>query len=85
MNPWYRDDLTLKQKEYLALLASGLNTLEIADVCVVSHNTVRNTLVKAKERIGAESTGNLIAIAVDKGWIKKDTNEPPYRYNPSTN
>lgn len=66
-----KDDLTPKQAEYLALLASGLTAPEIAEKCFVSYNTVRNTLAKARERVGAKSTSHLIATAVHKGWIKE--------------
>lgn len=69
-NPWIQDNLTPKQAEYVADTASGKSTFEIAEEKYVSQNTVRNTLVGAKERVGASSTTNLVAMAITKGWIK---------------
>jgi DNA-binding CsgD family transcriptional regulator len=68
----FRENLTPKQLEYVAALASGRNTFEIAAEKYVSHHTVRNTINKAKERVGATSTYNLVAIAVEKDWIIPD-------------
>lgn len=76
-NPWVKDDLTPKQQEYVAALASGLSTVDISRFYHVSHHTVRNTIAKAKERVGAISTNNLIAVAVDKGWVKKNGQDVP--------
>jgi DNA-binding CsgD family transcriptional regulator len=80
-----RATLTRKQLEYLSLLASGFTTLEIAQQCVVSHHTVRNTLTKAKERVKATSTTNLVALAVRKKWIVAITDNPPYMFRPRIN
>lgn len=77
--------LTKKQLEYLSLLASGFTTLEIADQCFVSHHTVRNTLTKAKERVKATSTTNLVALAVKKKWIIAITDTPPYMFRTRLN
>lgn len=60
---------TSRQLEFLSLIASGLDTYEVAKVAEVSQNTVRNTIVAAKKKAEAPSTANLIAYAVVKGWI----------------
>lgn len=73
---------TLKQREYIAILASGGSTHDVADTCFVSPHTVRNTIVAAKERTGASSTTNLVAMAISKGWIKINHKEVPYTYGP---
>lgn len=79
-NLWLKDNLTSKQKEYVSLLASGLTTLQISEKNFVSHHTVRNTIAKAKERIGASSTTNLIATSVSKGWIELVDDDIPCEY-----
>jgi DNA-binding CsgD family transcriptional regulator len=79
-NLWLQDNLTPKQTHYLALLASGLTTLQISQREHKSHHTVRNTIAKAKERVGASSTSNLVATAVSKGWIKAKDDEIPYEF-----
>jgi DNA-binding NarL/FixJ family response regulator len=55
--------------EFLSLVASGLDTHEVADKVGVSQNTVRNTIVAAKDKASASSTANLIAYCVYQGWI----------------
>jgi DNA-binding NarL/FixJ family response regulator len=60
---------TPRQLEFLSLIASGLDTHEVAETIGVSQNTVRNTIVAAKEKSEASSTANLIAYCVYKGWI----------------
>lgn len=82
-NPWIRDTVTPKQAEYLADTASGKSTFEIAKEKYVSQNTVRNTIVAAKERVGASSTSNLIAMAVLRGWIKPIDEDVPLSYEPA--
>lgn len=83
-NPWIQDNLTAKQEEYIAMLASGESTITISEKNFVSHHTVRNTITKAKERVGANSTYNLIAMAISKKWIRpKDTSEIPIEYVPN--
>lgn len=62
--------LTNRQAFYVAELASGKNTLQIANDNYVSHHTVRNTLSKARERVGAYSSFHLVAMAIANGWIK---------------
>lgn len=79
-DPWLKQDLTEKQKHYVSLLASGLSTLQISQREKRSHHTIRNTIAKAKERVGAISTGNLIAIAVSQGWIEGQDSSAPYTF-----
>ncbi len=79
---WLIDNLTVKQRFYVAQLASGKSTLQIATDNYVSHHTVRNTITKAKERIGANSTANLIATAIEKEWINKTKDGPPMIFEP---
>lgn len=76
-------DPTLKQREYIAILASGGSTHDVAEACVVSPHTVRNTIVSAKERTGASSTTNLIAMAITRGWIKENNEGTPITYGPT--
>ena len=84
-NPWIQDNLTGKQAEYVAMLASGESTITIADKNFVSHHTVRNTITKAKERVGANSTYNLLAMAITKKWIVPfNSGEVPIKYLPNT-
>ncbi len=76
----FEDNLTPKQTLYVSELASGKTTIETALDNFVSHHTVRNTIAKAKERVGARTTANLVAIALEKGWIYTVAEEPPYDF-----
>lgn len=62
--------LTPTQLEYLALYASGNNTLGIADVRYMSASSVRKTLRLAQSRCGANSLTHCVALAIDKGWLE---------------
>jgi len=75
--------LTKKQAQYVSLVASGLTTEEIADDCLVSTHTVRNTIVKAKERVDASSTANLVATSVQEKWIIPLNETIPYEFIPN--
>lgn len=80
---WVKNNLTRRQREFVASLASGRNTDEIAEEFDVSQFTVRNTITNAKERVGATSTNNLIALAVSNGWVyQRNTSKPPYFFAP---
>jgi len=83
-NPWIQDNLTAKQEEYIAMLASGESTISISEKNFVSHHTVRNTITKAKERVGANSTYNLISMAITRKWIvPHDSSQLPIQYIPN--
>ena len=82
---WIQDNLTKKQREYLAYIASGLSVGETAEFCNVSPHTVRNTITNAKERVGAVSTSNLIAAAVANEWIYLEDNTRPFMFFASDN
>jgi DNA-binding CsgD family transcriptional regulator len=65
----YKRTLTPKQAFYVSQLASGKNTIQIASENYVSHHTVRNTISKAKDRVGAISTFHLVALSIQNEWI----------------
>lgn len=75
---------TYKQLEYIAFLASGYSTKQAAQTLVVSHHTIRNTIVKAKERTNAVTTNNLIAMCVENGWLEKREDGPPMTFRIAT-
>lgn len=75
--------LTPKQKLYLCEIASGKNTYQVAHEYVVSQHTVRNTMAKAKERVGAISTTHLVAMSIVNGWIKPNLETDPLEFVPN--
>lgn len=65
-------DLTKRQIDILARVASGQTADVIAADEYLSPHTVKNTLADAKARVGAPSTANLIALAVSDGTIVRN-------------
>jgi DNA-binding CsgD family transcriptional regulator len=56
--------LTPREREIFALLAEGLNAQRVAERLVLSPFTVRTHIRNAKDKLGAKTTGQAIAIAV---------------------
>ena len=75
------DNLTPAQKKYVSDLASGLSVKESAAIRFISPFTIRNTIASAKERVGARTTNNLIAMAISENWIVP--NGEPYQWKPN--
>jgi two-component system response regulator DesR len=49
---------------------------KIAKHLGISHNTVRNHLESAAERIETNERAQTVAVALAMGWIKEDRNRP---------
>lgn len=64
--------LTLRQAEFLALSAQGLNRTDISKEFCISPWTVKNTLQEAKGRLGARSLPQAVAKAIAFGLIVVD-------------
>jgi DNA-binding CsgD family transcriptional regulator len=64
-----RDVVTPRQRELLALYASGYTLEEIAAQKFLSTSSVRQTLRVAKERVGAKSLTHLAVLCVEAGVI----------------
>ena len=63
-------NLTPREREITALLATGLDGREIADQLALSPETVRTHIRNAMERVGARTRAHLIAIAVREQLIE---------------
>lgn len=66
------DVLTQRQLEYLALLASGFDYGQIAAAKYVSHSTVKITLARARQSVGASSMTHLCVLALEAGVIERN-------------
>ncbi len=80
---YYDKKLTPKQSLYIAEMASGKNTYQIAFDNNVSEHTVRNTLAKARDRVNSPSTTHVVAIAIVNGWVKPDLKSDPLEFVPN--
>jgi two-component system invasion response regulator UvrY len=58
---------TRRELEIMRHLAQGRSLTEIADILGVAYKTVANTLSHIKEKLGVESTTELIRISIDQG------------------
>jgi two-component system, NarL family, invasion response regulator UvrY len=58
---------TLRELEIMRLLAQGRSLTEIADILGVAYKTVANTLSHIKEKLGVDSTAELIRISLEQG------------------
>lgn len=68
----YGRPLTGRQLQVLILSARGLSQTQIAAELGVSHNTVVGHKRLLKERLGASSTVDAIAIGIETGVIETD-------------
>lgn len=64
--------ITPVQLELLALYASGLDYAKIGEVKFLSPYTVRNTLFRARDRVGAKNLTHLAVICVDRGLLREN-------------
>jgi DNA-binding NarL/FixJ family response regulator len=59
-----KPSLTVRQVQILALIAKGMTNQEIGRLLHVTEDTVKQHVVKIRERLGAPDR----ASAVDQGW-----------------
>lgn len=61
---------TPRQKQIISLCAEGMHAREIAQQLSITEMTVAETLKQSRQRVGARSTINLVAMALSRGWIR---------------
>ena len=59
--------LTPREKEILALIASGLTNRQIADRLCISHKTVDTHRTRLMRKLDLHSTAELVALAIKEG------------------
>lgn len=62
-------DAAPRQFQTLRHLANGLNYSQIANTMGVSPNTVKQTLHRIKDKVGAENLYHLLALAYQAGIL----------------
>jgi DNA-binding NarL/FixJ family response regulator len=62
--------LTPRQRELLAMFASGHELRQIAELKFLSYSSVKQTLAVAKERVGAKSLAHLALVALEANVIQ---------------
>jgi PAS domain S-box-containing protein len=76
------NELSLREREIIGLVALGGTAAEIADDLHISHHTVRTHLRNAMEKLGARSRAQLVAKALGQGLVLDETPDqiPQPRY-----
>lgn len=62
--------LSRREREIVGLLADGNTTKDIADLLNISEHTVRKHRENSLDKLGAKSTGQLVALATRRGFIE---------------
>jgi len=62
-------DLTLREREVLALMVEGLNNREIADRLTISRSTVKNHVSNILSKLGVTSRTEVVALAVQHNLV----------------
>ena len=71
-SPQFVDALSPRETEILRLLASGMNSEEIATLLNISTKTVRNHHYTIKSKIGARNDAHLVWLAVNAGLVSDE-------------
>jgi len=64
------DPLTDREREVMALVATGLSNEEIADRLVVSPATAKTHVSRAMVKLGARDRAQLVVIAYESGLVR---------------
>jgi DNA-binding NarL/FixJ family response regulator len=70
--PEQLDELTAREREVMALVASGLRNDEIAERFVISPATVKTHVSRARRKLDARDRSQLVAIAYQIGLVRSD-------------
>jgi DNA-binding NarL/FixJ family response regulator len=63
-------ELTAREREVLALVASGLSNEQIAQRAYVSQSTVKTHVARAMTKLGARDRAQLVVIAYEAGLVR---------------
>ncbi|MCQ4085300.1 response regulator transcription factor [Saccharibacillus sp. JS10] len=66
------DTLTIREREILRQVASGLTNREAGEVLGISEHTVKNHLKNILQKLQLQNRVQLTRYAMEKGWVGKD-------------
>jgi DNA-binding CsgD family transcriptional regulator len=61
--------LTAREREVLELIAVGHSSREIADMLIISNNTVKTHVNSVLNKLGAETRAQAVAVATRHGLL----------------
>jgi DNA-binding CsgD family transcriptional regulator len=61
---------SLREREVLALAATGLSARAIGERLFLSENTIKSHLARAYAKLGARNRAEAVAASLQAGWIK---------------
>lgn len=65
----YKTKLTPRESKLVRLLVEGLTQKEMALELGCAHKTVKAHLAHVRKKIGVVSTYQVVAVAVEQGWV----------------
>jgi DNA-binding NarL/FixJ family response regulator len=69
------DSLTSREREVLHHIARGLSNTEIAQTLYIGEGTVKTHVTRLLAKLGARDRAQLVVIAYESGWAKRDRPE----------
>ncbi len=66
----YRNPLTKREQEILLLLQKRYDNAKIAEVLVISPNTVKTHIHHMARKLGAKDRHEIVYIAIARGWLQ---------------
>ena len=69
LHPGQLEELTDREREVMALAATGLSNCEIAERLVISPKTAKTHISRAMGKLGAHSRAQLVALAYETGLV----------------
>jgi DNA-binding NarL/FixJ family response regulator len=74
--PSQLQELTAREREVMALAASGLRNWEIAELLVISPKTAKTHISRAMGKLGAHHRAQLVILAYEAGLVPARGDEP---------
>jgi DNA-binding NarL/FixJ family response regulator len=65
------DDLTVRERDIVVLVALGLSNCEIAERLVISPATVKTHVSRAMRKLHADTRARLVALAHESGFVRR--------------
>jgi PAS domain S-box-containing protein len=72
-----RSPLTRREREVMTLVASGLQSVDVAERLVLSPETIKSHVHNALVKLGAHTRAHAVAIALVTGEIAWEISDPP--------